>query len=89
VFLQQTPIGAATFALLPAIPAAALGTAGPSAVMQKLPVPAPGRSAKKPPGSMVVHVTDAVTGEMTLFAGTREIALRDPRLIAHFVAAAG
>ena len=80
-FLQQSPASAAALSLLPAMPAFATSYRSPK-------VAAPRLSAK-PPGSMVIHVHDVAADEMTLFAGTREVVLRDPRLVALFVEAAG
>jgi hypothetical protein len=38
---------------------------------------------------MVIHVNDVASGRITLLVGTREVALRSPRLVAYFVEAAG
>jgi hypothetical protein len=78
-FLQQTPISAATLSLLPAMPALAAIRHSPKAA-------APSLSATSP-GSMVVHINNVATGEMTLLMGTRQIVLRDPRLVASFIEA--
>jgi hypothetical protein len=74
-FLQRTPVSAATLGLLPAMPALA-------AIRQPPEVPAP-----PPSGSMVIHVSDVTTGEMTLLVGEREYALREPRLVAGLIEA--
>ena len=79
-FLQHTPVSAATLTLLPAMPALAAIRRVPKAATPVL----SGASAR----SIVIHVKDVRTGEMTLFAGTREIALRDRGLVARFVEAA-
>jgi hypothetical protein len=79
-FLQQTPVSAATLSLLPAVPALAASRRAPKTAAPPL------SSASR--GSIVIHVKDVASGEMTLFAGTREIALRDPGLVARFVEAA-
>ena len=79
-FLQQTPLSAATLCLLPAVPALAASRRAPMAAAPSL--------SSASPGSIVIHVKDVRTGEMTLFAGTREIALRDRGLVARFVEAA-
>ncbi len=78
-FLQQTPVSAAALSLLPAIPALA-------AVHHSTKAAAPRLSAKSA-GSMVVHVNNVATGEMTLLVGTRAIVLRDPRIVACFIEA--
>ncbi|MGA7265857.1 MAG: twin-arginine translocation signal domain-containing protein [Stellaceae bacterium] len=79
-FLQQTPVTAATLGVLPAIPALAGSRLPPEAA-------AP-RSSAKGPGSMVIHVNDVSTGEMTLLVGAREVSFRDPGLVAYFIEAA-
>lgn len=78
--LQQTPVGAATLSLLPALPALAAIGRSPAAAVP--------RSSATSTGSMVVHVKDGAAGEMTLMVGAREIILRDPRLVACLIAAA-
>ena len=78
-FLEQTPVTAATLGLLPVIPALAAVRRAPEAA-------APCLSAAST-GSMVIHVKDVATGEMTLLVGAREFALRDPRLVAGLIAA--
>ncbi len=78
-FLQQTPVSAAALSLLPAMPALA-------AVRQSPEAAAPRLSATST-GSMVVHVNNVATGEMTLMVGARQIVLRDPRIVARFIEA--
>jgi hypothetical protein len=78
-FLQQTPISAATLSLLPATPALAAICHSPEAA-------APQLSATST-GSMVVHVNNVATGEMTLLVGAQQIALRDPRIVAYLIEA--
>jgi hypothetical protein len=78
--LQHAPLGAATLSVLPAMPAlAALGSP---------PEASAPRSSATAKGSMVIHVNDVATGEMTLLVGAREVVLRDPRLVAYFIEAA-
>jgi hypothetical protein len=79
-FLQRAPVTAATLSALPAMPALAAIRRPPQA-------PAPGLPAASA-GSMVIHVNDVAKGEMTLLVGARQIVLRDPRLVAHFIEAA-
>jgi hypothetical protein len=80
-FLQHTPVGAASFGLLPALPAlATLGRSRQAAV--------PGAAATAT-GPIVIHVNDPAAGKMTLFAGTREIVLRDPEVVARFIETLG
>ena len=79
-FLQDTSVTAAAFSLLPGIPALAAIHHSPQAAAPPSPAP--------PTGSMVIHVNDVATGEMTLLVGKREIALRDPQLVARFLEAA-
>jgi hypothetical protein len=77
--LQQTPVSAAALSLLPAMPVWAAIRHPPAATTSQLSAPSA--------GSMVVHVNDAATGEMTLLVGTRAIVLRDPRIVAAFIEA--
>ena len=72
----QTPAGAAALGLLPAAPV--IGAAA-----------APQAAGAPPADPMILHVNDAAAGAMTLFVGSRAIPLRDPRLLARLVAAAG
>jgi hypothetical protein len=78
-FLRHTPAGAAAIGLLPALPA--LPTLGHSRKAA-----ASGGTAT---GPIVIHVKDPAAGEMTLFAGTRQVVLRDPGLVARFIEAVG
>ncbi len=73
-FIQQTPVSAAALSLLPAVPALAAARHSPEAA-------APQLSATST-GSMVIHVNNVAAGEMTVLVGTREIVLRDPRIVA-------
>ena len=75
--LQQTPVTAAALSLLPAMPALAAIRHSPKAA-------APNLSAAST-GSMVVHVNNVATGEMTLLVDTRAVVLRDPRIVACFL----
>jgi hypothetical protein len=77
--LQQTPVSAAALSLLPAMPALAAIRWSPEAAAPQLPAMST--------GSMVVHVNDVATGEMTLLVGARQIVLRDPRIVASFIEA--
>ena len=79
-FLQQTPATAATLSVLPAMPALAASRPAPQAA-------AP-RSSTTGAGSMVIHINDVATGEMTLLVGAREVSFRDPGLVAYFIEAA-
>lgn len=78
-FLQQTPVTAATLSLLPAVPALAAIRHSPEAVAPQ--------STAKSTGSMVVHVNNVATGEMTILVGARQIVLRDARIVACFMEA--
>ncbi len=77
--LRQAPVGAAVFGLLPAMPALAAIGRSPAA-MPRLPAAVA--------GSMMVHVKDLAAGEMTLLVGSREIVVRNRRLVAELAAAA-
>jgi hypothetical protein len=77
-FLQQTPVTAAVLSVLPAMPALAA---------TRRPPPAAPPMAAASTGSMVIHVNNVATGEMTVLVGTRAIVLRDPRIVASFIKA--
>ncbi len=77
-FLTQTSVGAATFGLLPAVPALAVTPDSSEAA-------APELSAAAFTGPMIAHVRDVVTGEVALLVGTREIVFRDPQLVARLL----
>ena len=79
-FLQQTPVGAATLSVLPAMPALAPIGRSPQAAAPRL--------SAASSGSMVIHVNDVATGEMSVLVGAREVVLRDPQLVAYFIEAA-
>jgi hypothetical protein len=49
--------------------------------------PAPSATADRADGPLVIHVRDADTGEMDIFAGTARTRLRDPALAARLVRA--
>ena len=78
--LQHAPATAATLSILPAMPALAAPRHSSEAATH--------RSASAT-GSMVIHVNDIATGEMTLLVGAREVSLIDPALVARFMEAAG
>ena len=79
-FLKQTSATAATFSLLPAMPALAASSRSAEAVVPKLRAPFS--------GPLVVHVSDVATGEITLFATDQEIVFRDPQIVARLIKAA-
>jgi hypothetical protein len=78
-FLQQTPVSAAALSLVPAVPVMAAIRHSPEAAVPQL--------SATSTRSMVVHVNNVATGEMTLLVGTRAIVLRDRRLVACFIEA--
>jgi hypothetical protein len=78
--LQNAPLTAASLSVLPAMPALAASRPPPEVATP--------RSSAAGASSMVIHVNDVATGEMTLLVGAREIVLRDPRLVARFLEAA-
>jgi len=77
--LQQTPISAAALSLLPALPALA--------AIRHTPVDVAPQLSATSTGSIVVHVNNVATGEMTLLVDTRAVVLRDPRIVASFLEA--
>jgi hypothetical protein len=50
---------------------------------------APTVSELESAGPLVVHVRDAVTGEVSVLSGESEVVLHDPAFVARIVAAAG
>jgi hypothetical protein len=78
-FLQRTPVSAAAFGLLPALPVLA--------GIRRSPVAAAAQSPASSAEAMIVHVNNVATGEMTLLVGTRAIKFRDPRMVACFIEA--
>ena len=83
-FLQQTPVAAATLSVLPAMPALGAIRHSPQVTARQRVAP----SSAASPGSMVIHVNDVATGKMAVLVGSREVVLRDPRLVAYFIEAA-
>jgi hypothetical protein len=75
-FLRQTSVSAATLGVLPAL--AAIPKSAEAAATE---------SSATFTGPMVAHVSDATTGEVTLFVGAREITFRDPNLVASLIKA--
>ena len=76
-FLQNTPVTAAALSVLPAVPALAAHHHSPEGVAPKPSVTGI--------GSMVIHVNNIATGEMTLLVGARAVSIRDPELVARFM----
>ena len=68
----------------PARSQAPAGRAGGAAAMTRATAAAPGPGAD---GPLVIHVRDARTGEMDIFAGTTRTRLRDPDLAARLARA--
>ena len=83
-FLKQTSVSAATLGLLPAIPALA-AIPQPEAAAAEMSATSAGPTSI---GPMIVHVSDASRGEVTLLVGAREIVFRDRRLVARLIKAA-
>jgi len=65
------------------------GTLAAPASASAAPQTHPGRAARVPPSSepVIVHVRDAASGEMDVFAGTSQVRLRDPGLAARLTQA--
>jgi hypothetical protein len=78
-------VAATGAAAAPAAPAVA-ATARPASVAAGREVPAGVADARSEP--VVVHLRDARSGEMDVFAGTRHTRLRDPDLAARLARAA-
>jgi len=79
-FLKQTSATAATLSLVPALPALAAFSHSPEAGVKEWPAPLT--------GSMVAHVSDVASGEITLFWGDKEIVFRDAQTVARLIRAA-
>jgi hypothetical protein len=79
-FLQNAPATAATLSVLPVMPTLAASHHLPEGAAPNPPVTGT--------GSMVIHVNNVATGQMTLLVGARAVSLRDPRLVARFMQAA-
>jgi hypothetical protein len=78
-FLQNTPVTAAALSVLPAMPALAA---------PRRPTEAAAQGSASGTSSMVIHVNNVATGEMTLLVGARAVSLRDPLLVKRFIEAA-
>jgi hypothetical protein len=80
-FLKETSAGAAALGLVPSIPLAARFRDLPGA-------PTPEQSTGAFSESVIAHVSNVATGEVTLLAGAREIVFRDRQLVARLIRAA-
>ena len=84
-FLQRGALGAAAVGAAASIP-------GLPALLQGLEGDAPAATGavtegESAVGPIVAHVTDASTGEVSLYVGEREVAYRDPVLVRHLLRA--
>jgi hypothetical protein len=81
-FLKQTSAGVAAVGLLAAIPVAASPEVTDSAETGLSELSAAGL-----PETLVAHISDFSTGEISLLVGTQEIIYRDPELVARLLRA--
>jgi len=78
-FIKQTSMSVATIGVLAAAPLAAIPDA-PDVVATDA-AAAEEFSAAELSGTLVAHVRDLATGEISLMSGTQEIIYRDPELV--------
>jgi hypothetical protein len=93
--LRSGSIGAAAAGLLAAVPGLSGLIGGASSAAPELSGAASGEAAgvaaadtSAVTGPIVAHITDAATGDISLYVGEREIPYRDPALVAHLLHAA-
>jgi hypothetical protein len=79
-FIKRTSLGAAAAGALAAAPSLGAGTVGTEIAATDL-------AAADLAGPLVAHVSDVASGELSVLAGTREVVIRDPELIARLVRA--
>jgi hypothetical protein len=77
-FIKQTSVSMATFGVLAAVPLVAIPDLPDETVSE---LPAEETSAAEFSGTLVAHVRDFATGEISVMSGTQEIIFRDPELV--------
>ncbi len=90
VFLLRSSLIAAAAGAVSSVPGLAglLGSAGPELPAldgEAADVEGSALSAAGSSGPIVVHVRDISTGEVGILNGTREVVVRDPRLVARLI----
>lgn len=80
-FLQQASLGVAAVGAIAAT--AGRSTLHPAAAAAPAALP----GAAHVDGPVIIHLADVTTGEMQVFAGTREVTMRDRELAARVAAA--
>jgi hypothetical protein len=88
-FLRNGTLGAATLGVIASVPGLSGLASWASSEAPMVSGAANGAESDLPELSspIVAHVTDAVTGDLSLYLGEREIAYRDPTLVQHLIRA--
>jgi hypothetical protein len=92
VFLRNGSLGAAAVAFVGSVPGLSGLVTGVSTDSQALPATVGDAEAGTAGGvagevgsPVIAHVTDAASGEVSVYVGEREIVTRDPNLVAHLL----
>jgi len=92
VFIRNGSLGAAAVAFVGSIPGLSGLVAGGAADSQAVPAAvgdAEGATAGGVVGEVgspvVAHITDAASGDVSVYVGERQIVTRDPNLVAHLL----
>jgi hypothetical protein len=95
VFIRTGSLGAAAVAFVGSVPGLSGLVTGVTSDSQQLPAAAgevdgvaASGVASAVDGPVIAHVTDAASGDVSIYVGEREIVTRDPTLVAHLLRAA-
>ncbi|MGH9060018.1 MAG: hypothetical protein ACRDZY_10960 [Acidimicrobiales bacterium] len=90
VFLRNGTLGATVLGMVASVPGLAGLLGGASSEAPAVTGAATDAEAAAPElsGPIVAHVTNAATGDVSLYVGEREIPYRDPTLVQHLLRAA-
>ncbi len=83
-FIKQTSVSMATIGVLAAAPLIAVPDVSDAVTTD---LAAEETSATELGGTLVAHVRDLATGEVSLMSGTQEIIFRDPELVMRLIRA--
>jgi hypothetical protein len=88
-FLRNGTLGAATLGVIASVPGLSgfAGWASSEAPAASDAANGAESDLSEFSGPIVAHVTDAITGDVSLYLGEREIAYRDPTLVQHLIRA--
>ncbi len=88
-FLRNGTLGAATLGVIASVPGLSglAGWASSEAPAASGAANGAESDLSELSGPIVAHVTDAATGDVSLYLGEREIAYRDPTLVQHLIRA--